>query len=308
MTNSLKKRKAQNRAAQRAFRERKEKHLKDLETKVEDLEKTSEATNHENGMLRAQVERLQVELKEYRKRLSWISSNGGHKQQNTNPQPRNNYSNNDFQFQFPKFGDSATNGLFGGSDTKKSQQPTAPTAQRTSSLPLQQSTSSNPGSVGRHSVSNVHSNKRGSQSNSASTSPMNNVTTSPPSYNKQQLPNGLDNFTGLFSPSILEATRTSPSSYFGLNDEHPKNTSRKSLDHSYSSVPGLYSGSSISNTDSPGSSADSHQQISSIGTSPEPNLNSPHNKMQDFGLGTINEEQNFASVGQPWNSEYCVNS
>ena len=33
------KRKAQNRAAQRAFRERKEKHLKDLETKVEDLRK-----------------------------------------------------------------------------------------------------------------------------------------------------------------------------------------------------------------------------------------------------------------------------
>lgn len=43
------KRKAQNRAAQRAFRERKERHLKDLETKVDELEKASESTNHENG-------------------------------------------------------------------------------------------------------------------------------------------------------------------------------------------------------------------------------------------------------------------
>ncbi|KAF2669946.1 hypothetical protein BT63DRAFT_225860 [Microthyrium microscopicum] len=64
------KRKAQNRAAQRAFRERKEKHLHDLEVKVTELEKNSESTSHENGLLRAQVERLQTELREYRKKLS----------------------------------------------------------------------------------------------------------------------------------------------------------------------------------------------------------------------------------------------
>ncbi|KAG9718062.1 PAP1-domain-containing protein, partial [Aureobasidium melanogenum] len=52
------KRKAQNRAAQRAFRERKEKHLKDLETKVEALSKAQEQDKHENGLLRAQVQRL----------------------------------------------------------------------------------------------------------------------------------------------------------------------------------------------------------------------------------------------------------
>jgi AP-1-like factor len=70
LTNSAKKRKAQNRAAQRAFRDRKERHLKDLETKVDELEKSSETINHENGLLRAQVEKLTGELKEYRKRLS----------------------------------------------------------------------------------------------------------------------------------------------------------------------------------------------------------------------------------------------
>src|ERR1700759_4777927 len=93
--------KAQNRAAQRAFRERKEKHLKDLETKVEDLEKASESANHENGLLRAQVERLQVELKEYRKRLSWVSSNGLNRSQPVSfNQGRNSSGNNQNDFQF----------------------------------------------------------------------------------------------------------------------------------------------------------------------------------------------------------------
>ncbi|KAJ6202235.1 transcription factor PAP1-domain-containing protein [Bipolaris maydis] len=99
------KRKAQNRAAQRAFRERKEKHLKDLETKVQELEKASDATNHENGLLRAQVQRLQMELREYRKRLSMNSSGlsrtpplaGGFSSML-------NTSVNNFSFDFPRFG------------------------------------------------------------------------------------------------------------------------------------------------------------------------------------------------------------
>ncbi|KAF2635378.1 PAP1-domain-containing protein [Massarina eburnea CBS 473.64] len=102
------KRKAQNRAAQRAFRERKEKHLKDLETKVAELEKASDATNHENGLLRAQVQRLQVELREYRKRLS-LNSTG----LNRSPPMVGGFSTllnsgganaSNFQFEFPRFG------------------------------------------------------------------------------------------------------------------------------------------------------------------------------------------------------------
>ncbi|PUU75379.1 transcription factor PAP1-domain-containing protein [Tuber borchii] len=104
------KRKAQNRAAQRAFRERKEKHLKDLEQKVADLEKASESTNHENSLLRAQVERLQIELREYRRRLHTAGQSGS--------PPLGGASNflgknsatgtGGFQFEFPLFG----NGLF----------------------------------------------------------------------------------------------------------------------------------------------------------------------------------------------------
>ncbi|OAL61840.1 bZIP transcription factor AP-1/Yap1 [Trichophyton rubrum] len=104
------KRKAQNRAAQRAFRDRKEKHLKDLETKVADLERASQTANQENTLLRAHIQRLQVELKEYRKRLSWISSGNSfspttsllNQARSLHAQSR---LNNDFSFDFPKFGD-----------------------------------------------------------------------------------------------------------------------------------------------------------------------------------------------------------
>ncbi|KAH6605668.1 bzip transcription factor ap-1 [Trichoderma cornu-damae] len=100
------KRKAQNRAAQRAFRERKEKHLKDLETKVEELEKASEAANHENSMLRAQVERITVELNHYKQRMTLVSPKPPTQ---ARPQPFGNaalHNLNDvsFQFEFPKFG------------------------------------------------------------------------------------------------------------------------------------------------------------------------------------------------------------
>jgi AP-1-like factor len=57
----LLKRKEQNRAAQRAFRERKEKHVKDLEDKVAELEAKNEATEHENENLRDLLSRLQNE-------------------------------------------------------------------------------------------------------------------------------------------------------------------------------------------------------------------------------------------------------
>ncbi|ODQ64230.1 hypothetical protein NADFUDRAFT_47492 [Nadsonia fulvescens var. elongata DSM 6958] len=62
------KRKAQNRAAQRAFRERKERHLIELEEKVESLEQETTVTHNENEFLRFQVKRLQNELKMYREK------------------------------------------------------------------------------------------------------------------------------------------------------------------------------------------------------------------------------------------------
>ena len=58
----LQKRKAQNRAAQRAFRERKEAHVKGLETRVNELEEITKSKDAENEQLKSQVEALQAEL------------------------------------------------------------------------------------------------------------------------------------------------------------------------------------------------------------------------------------------------------
>lgn len=101
------KRKAQNRAAQRAFRERKEKHLKDLETKVEELEKASEAANHENSKLRAQVDRMTTELHQYKQKLSVMTSSKTPLAREKVPFGQaaiGNLSDVNFQFNFPKFG------------------------------------------------------------------------------------------------------------------------------------------------------------------------------------------------------------
>lgn len=256
--------------------------MKDLETKVDDLEKASEATSHENGLLKAQVERLQVELKEYRKRLSWISSNGVGRSNSVNsgaPKNTNVNSSNDFQFEFPKFGDlpamSSTNIFGNNSQNQPKRTGSAPT--RTSSVPKANTTS--------------RSNSQAqSQRQTSSQSPLGSYTNSPQPINQQKAKDSVDSLTGLFSPSILEATRqASMGGYFPQqNGYNASRSARASSENGPAHA--LYSNSTTSNSDSPGSSTESQNAISSIGTSPEPSLNSPSNKLQDFNLNTINEE------------------
>ncbi|GAP86581.2 putative bzip transcription factor [Rosellinia necatrix] len=54
-------RKAQNRAAQRAFRERKERHVKDLEAKLASLEAAQSLTATENEKLRREMQKMSTE-------------------------------------------------------------------------------------------------------------------------------------------------------------------------------------------------------------------------------------------------------
>lgn len=61
MSGNSTKRKAQNRAAQRAFRERKERHLKDLQAKTQELEQATNLMNDENARLKAQLQALEME-------------------------------------------------------------------------------------------------------------------------------------------------------------------------------------------------------------------------------------------------------
>lgn len=103
--------------------------MKDLEDSVERLQKTSDMANQENGLLRAQVERLQVELREYRKRLSWMASGSGNAisamSSNSIPSAHSKgaygLQNNEFLFDFPKFGDLPGGHLFNGQANKNDQ-------------------------------------------------------------------------------------------------------------------------------------------------------------------------------------------
>ncbi|KAH8589646.1 hypothetical protein B0O99DRAFT_636599 [Bisporella sp. PMI_857] len=61
MTPAQSRRKAQNRAAQRAFRERKERHVKDLEAKLAAMEKNSASVAQENERLKLQLQKAATE-------------------------------------------------------------------------------------------------------------------------------------------------------------------------------------------------------------------------------------------------------
>jgi AP-1-like factor len=304
----MQKRKAQNRAAQRAFRVRKEKHLKDLEVKVDDLEKASESANHENGLLRAQVERLQVELKEYRKRLSWVSTNaaGRNSAAGSTASLTKKSTGNDFQFEFPKFGDLPANHIFKNGSSSK---PQGNNPSRSSTVPSASTWANKsgnqvaPGGLPRNSFSSSSPKAPAPTIGSTGNSPMNSTLTASPQT--QSFPsnhtNSIDSLSGLFSPSIIEAGRNASFDYF------PSSNTNGVASHSYrnvaeqynsNSMSGVYNSSSVSNTDSPSSSSDSHHPSSSIGTSPEPSLSSPGNKLNDFGLNTINEENQNTFGGE----------
>ncbi|KAK2595444.1 DNA-binding transcription factor yap1 [Conoideocrella luteorostrata] len=166
------KRKAQNRAAQRAFRERKERHLKDLETKVEELESASEATNHENSKLRAELDRMTTELNQY-KRLAVISQNkpGSRDKMPYGNAALNNLSDVSFQFEFPKFG----------------ALPGPPVKKQSSSQPI------SPPMTG--------------QNNSPARS-LGNESRSPQSNLQQPIQDDFAKYAGLFTPSMVGSART----------------------------------------------------------------------------------------------------
>ncbi|KAA8644550.1 hypothetical protein EYZ11_012798 [Aspergillus tanneri] len=257
------KRKAQNRAAQRAFRERKEKHLKDLETKVEELQKASDDVNQENGLLRAQVERLQVELREYRKRLSWMTTGSGLSAMNAIPgayaKGASGLNNNEFMFDFPKFGDLPAAHIFNNGQLAKSNSNNSkdePTTQR--------SDSHVPGILNRNSLRSVSGQASIRSTNTPSVMTVTSADGTPSSTN---------------SASRSQASKYS-SAYI----------TKQALSTHDSTTSG-----------SPSSSSDSHQSqlLSSSGTSPEPTTNSPVVKSHENGhtctYSTIDGEASFCA-------------
>ncbi|KAM3499983.1 hypothetical protein MY10362_006809 [Beauveria mimosiformis] len=61
LTPAQSRRKAQNRAAQRAFRERKERHVRDLESKLANLENSQQQASFENERLRRHLQKVSTE-------------------------------------------------------------------------------------------------------------------------------------------------------------------------------------------------------------------------------------------------------
>ena len=242
------------------------------------------------------MERLQVELREYRKRLSWISNGAGlgrspPQRGSSGPSVQsgaNSLNNNDFQFDFPKFGDLPNNHMLARTSSDHSV-PRAPARASTSSS---MSMSNAPGIIGRSSVSRTSPPSQGTGYGPTTASPVNNTYSASPETTNDKT-NSVDSLNGLFSPSILAASRGADYNYFPQNNSvtNQQPSYAKSSDANLPSHPGLYStNSTASNSDSPNSSTDSQQQGSSIGTSPEPSLSSPHSKLNELGLNTINEE------------------
>lgn len=259
------KRKAQNRAAQRAFRERKEKHLKDLETKVEELTKTSQAEKQQNGILKAQVDRLQTELKEYRKRMSTDAN-----RTRTPPLYSSNGNGNDskFAFDFPTFGSllPANNMSSAGPMNGRNNVP-RPSPPALNPQSRQNSSSRSPTSQNSMSSNSAQVNGKPS--------------TKPPT----EVPgSGIDQFAGLFSPTILNSVNygTVDNDYGfqkSASPQSPNNTSQDAGTDSNSGLSRVFrfnSGSASSQTDSPSqSSLSQFNANSSCNTSPEPSHDSP---------------------------------
>lgn len=277
--------------------------MKDLETKVAELTKTQEADKHENGLLKAQVERLQVELREYRKRLSLNSSVSrspplsatGQNRSNSNP----SYGGN-FQFDFPKFGGLPGSQIFGnqgvGNGVVTRDSATPPTQSPTTNGSFGQQTqaqNSRQNSLGRSlspasgNVSNADSPAQAANLNSTFAPYSTNNNMHGFASTLPQMNGGNDPFGDLFSPSILKSA--SVDGYFP--DPQSGNSPSNQLqngDAGGDSTSGLNrvfqfnGGSNASDSTSPSASSlsqwNGNGANSSCGTSPEPSHGSPANK------------------------------
>lgn len=310
------KRKAQNRAAQRAFRERKEKHLKDLETKVTELSKTQEADKHENGLLKAQVERLQAELREYRKRLSLNSAgvnrsptaptSGGQQRSSS----ASSYGGN-FHFDFPKFGGLPGSQMFGNQSTSNGPSPTSSTRDIT---PTQSQT------VAKTGRSQSPPNQQASNAN-ASAAAVNDPSTFAPysttsnmhgfANTLPQMNGSSDPFGDLFSPGLLK--NVNQDNYFENSQVANTATGAQSTIGDVNggdSTAGLQrvfqfnGGSNASDSTSPSNSSgwNVNTSNSSCGTSPAPSHDSPAIKdkpVDSFNPKQFSDNANFANTNLP---------
>ena len=255
---------------------------------MEDLEKASEATNHENGRLRAQVEKMSVELKEYRKRMSLNSTGAGYSPPPSATQSRSygSGSGSDFQFNFPKFGDLPSSFMNNNSITKT----TSPPQMDQRSASASSITSPEPG---RKSSSGVSSMKSPPSFNGGYTTPLGQSRPSQISNNGLNNNNYAD-FDGLFDPSVLENARADYSPYTMTQIASTPSTAKQgsvSSGNGHARIPTLQDNSSASIIGSPTSSMSHGALDSSCGTTPESSADSPDNRKTSEGVyDVVNED------------------
>lgn len=236
---------------------------------------------------------MSVELKEYRKRISLNSTGASYSPPPSAAQSRSYGNGNDFQFNFPKFGDLPSSFLNNNSITKTTSPP------QMDQRPASASSTTSPELV-RKSSSGVSSMKSPSSFNGVYTTPLG---TSRPS---QISNNGLNNnsyadFDGLFDPSVLETARADYSSYATTQIASTPSTAKQgsvSSGNGHARIPTLQDNSSASIIGSPTSSMSHGALDSSCGTTPESSADSPDNRKTGEGAyDTVNEEGRAQTKG-----------
>ena len=228
---------------------------------------------------------MNIELKEYRKRLSLNTTAASY-----SPPPSlsqsNSYGNaGDFQFNFPKFGDLPGSFLNNGSIAKT----TSPTSMGQRSA----SSSATPPGIARQ------------QSSSASKSPssFNAGPSQVASNGNNNNDNNYDDLNGLFDASVLEKASRNNSgnllTHATSSASPPHGTAKQNGVNGHAAVPSFQNNSSTSVTGSPTSSMSHGALDSSCGTTPESSAESPGNqKTSEGGFDTITNQNKLQNNGK----------
>lgn len=280
--------------------------MKDLEQKVQDLEKESENTSQENKNLKEQVDRLQTELKEYRKRFSL---GGGV----VNRSPSNSVSNGlgsydsslgntgGFNFDFPLFGNFSNPGqnyvtgnkhvATGSPNRGSSISPTNYKVSPGGILEIENGSRgglvSNGTRASSHNSPVSRTNSTGFTNGNFTQSPLqvHRVSVDEPRFNS-----GDDILKDLFSPTLLQQVNNDLNTDY-MNAKSGSFSSSQSTPHMSSIF--SFSDSPTASSVSQHSMKNGHNNTSSCGTTPEAmDAASPpsQNKVDTPGLQSITEE------------------
>ena len=238
---------------------------------------------------------MSVELKEYRKRMSLNTTAAGYSPPPSATQSHSYANGNDFQFNFPKFGDLPGSFLSNGSITKttsptQTSQRSASASSTTPPVVLRKESSGASGVRSQPSLNGMYPTPLGqSRPNQVSNNGLNNY-------------NNYDSFDGLFDPSVLESAKTDYLNYTTNQTASTPSTVQQgsvSSFNGYSQKPSLQTNSSTSIIGSPTSSTSHGALDSSCGTTPESSADSPDNrKSSEGGHETVNEEGKGQSKGK----------